>query len=470
MLQSLEASAPAAGRKADRPSRPVARPAGAAASKASGAPREAKPMGTITVKIPLVTWRDGRPRFFASAAQRKLGFKGEDLRHGPDGTWFTLDECIAWSARRQQEIEAMRENRAKAVTDHKARPRFSADVVTVSIMVSRCLEQDHYQGKAISRGRKTRAACSPHTIRQYNNASRVLENLDDGLIWHSPAAAISPAALEGVLDKIEQKHGLATARSVRALLSVAWKFGQKRLGLSVNPVVGQLLPVPAPRIRYAERHEIAALVDAADRLGLPEIGDAILLGVWTGQRQADRLALAGGQIVDDAILFRQAKKHGQPLLIPVSADLAARLDAARLRRKDWRVNYPEIVLDERAKRPFQADWYRKLFRIVATVASTGTLPQEGKLGQVARSITRGLDLPAALAGFEPVETLGDFHDQDLRDTAVTWLALAGCDIAEIASITGHSLKTIQDVLKHYLGMHPELARSAIAKLSAWADR
>lgn len=456
MLQSFEATASCAARKA------------------TGAPREAKHMGTVTVKIPLVTWRDGKPRFFASAAQRKLGFKGEDLRHGPNGAWFTLDECIAWSSRRQAEIGMMRETTAKAVHQHKPRPRFAADVVTVSMMVSRCLEQDHYQGKPVARGRKLRAACSPHTIRQYMNAARVMENLDGGMLWHSPAAAVSPLALEGALERIEIAHGLATARSVRALLSVAWKFGTKRLGLTANPVAGQKLPVPAPRVRYGERHEIAALVEIADRLGLPEIGDAILLGVWTGQRQADRLSLIGGQVVagqagESAFLFRQAKKHGQPLLIPVSTELAARLDAARLRRQDWRINYHNIVIDERARRPFQADWYRKLFRIVATVATTGALPSTGKLGQVAASLMRGRDLAADLAGFAPLPSLDGFRDQDLRDTAVTWLALAGCDLAEIASITGHSLKTVQDVLKHYLGMHPELARSAIAKLSAWSS-
>ncbi len=100
--------------------------------------------------------------------------------------------------------------------------------------------------------------------------------------------------------------------------------------------------------------------------------------------------------------------------------------------------------------------------------NTGTLPADGKLGQVAASLMRGRDLAAVLDGFTPYASLDGFRDQDLRDTAVTWLALAGCDLAEIASITGHSLKTVQDVFKHYLGMHPELARSAIAKLSVWA--
>lgn len=487
MLTAVEISAPAIGRKRDRASERVRGPVRSAAAIGGDSVRT-KQMGTITIPIPLVTWRDGRPRFFASAAQRKLGFRGEDLRHGPglasaaaageklegkahfkSGAWFTLDECLAWSKQRLAEIEAMRQARAKAVHQHKPRPRFAADVVTVSIMVARTLEQDHYQGKSVTRGRRTRAARSPHTVRQYNNAARALEHLDAGEIWHQPAAAISPATLEGVLEKIEEAHGLATARSVRALLSVAWKYGCKKLGLTANPVIGQLLPVPPPRVRYGEREEIAALVDASDRLGLPEIGDAILLGVWTGQRQADRLSLTGGQIIDGSILFRQQKKHGQPLLIPVSDELATRLDAARDRRRGWTVTYPNVVLDERARKPFRSDWYRKLFRIVCAVACAGALPTGGKDGQVARGLTRHIDVDAALAGFAPVPTLIGFRDQDLRDTAVTWLALSGCDMAEIASITGHSLKTVQDVLKHYLGMHPELARSAIAKLSIWAE-
>ena len=66
-------------------------------------------------------------------------------------------------------------------------------------------------------------------------------------------------------------------------------------------------------------------------------------------------------------------------------------------------------------------------------------------------------------------SLADFHDQDLRDTAVTWLALAECTLPEIASITGHSLKTIEEILKHYLGLHPDLARSAIGKLVSWFE-
>lgn len=56
-----------------------------------------------------------------------------------------------------------------------------------------------------------------------------------------------------------------------------------------------------------------------------------------------------------------------------------------------------------------------------------------------------------------------FHD--LRGTAVTRLALAECTEAEIAAITGHSLKDVGAILDaHYLKRDPKLAESAIKKL------
>ena len=54
---------------------------------------------------------------------------------------------------------------------------------------------------------------------------------------------------------------------------------------------------------------------------------------------------------------------------------------------------------------------------------------------------------------------------DLRGTAVTRLALVGCTEAEIATITGHSLRDVRSILDaHYLHRDIELARDAITKL------
>ncbi len=62
------------------------------------------------------------------------------------------------------------------------------------------------------------------------------------------------------------------------------------------------------------------------------------------------------------------------------------------------------------------------------------------------------------------------HDQDLRDTAVTWLARAKATLPEIAAITGHSLKSIHDIMKHYLAITPELGDAGIRKFTAWMER
>ena len=67
-------------------------------------------------------------------------------------------------------------------------------------------------------------------------------------------------------------------------------------------------------------------------------------------------------------------------------------------------------------------------------------------------------------------SVADKRFQDLRDTAVTRLALAGCELPQIAAITGHSLTSITGIIKHYLVLQPAMANTAIAKLSAWLEQ
>ena len=59
---------------------------------------------------------------------------------------------------------------------------------------------------------------------------------------------------------------------------------------------------------------------------------------------------------------------------------------------------------------------------------------------------------------------------DLRGTAVTRLALAECTEAQIATITGHSLRDVRSILDaNYLHRDPALAESAIKKLERRTD-
>ena len=62
-----------------------------------------------------------------------------------------------------------------------------------------------------------------------------------------------------------------------------------------------------------------------------------------------------------------------------------------------------------------------------------------------------------------------FHD--LRGTAVTRLALAGCTEAEIATITGYSLRSVRAIIDtHYLARDSALGDNAIAKLERRTER
>jgi integrase len=55
----------------------------------------------------------------------------------------------------------------------------------------------------------------------------------------------------------------------------------------------------------------------------------------------------------------------------------------------------------------------------------------------------------------------DLHFHDLRGTAATMLAEAGCTTPQIAAITGHSLKTVTTILDKYLASTRVLAGEAV---------
>ena len=171
----------------------------------------------------------------------------------------------------------------------------------------------------------------------------------------------------------------------------------------------------ADRIWTAD-DEAAFLKSAPVHFRLP-----LLLALWTGQRQGDLLRLPWSAYDGTHIRLRQSKT-GARVVIPVGAPLKAALDAAPKRSP--------IILTSRAGKPWTSHGFRASWSIART-----------KAGIVGVTFN------------------------DLRGTAVTRLAIAGCTEAEIATITGHSLRDVRSILDaHYLHRDPMLAESAIRKL------
>jgi integrase len=149
---------------------------------------------------------------------------------------------------------------------------------------------------------------------------------------------------------------------------------------------------------------------------------ALMLAIWTGQRQGDLLRLAWTNYDGKTIRLRQSKA-GARVVIPVGAPLKAMLDATS--RRDTL-----LVLVNSDGKPWTEDGFRSSW------------------GKACKA--------AGVVGVT-------FHD--LRGTAVTRLALAGCSPIEIATLTGHSLRDVGAILDaHYLNRDPALAESAIRKL------
>jgi integrase len=156
------------------------------------------------------------------------------------------------------------------------------------------------------------------------------------------------------------------------------------------------------------------------------VSEVIVAAADTGQRKGDLLRLTW-PAYDGTHIRLQQSKRGRRVIIRVTQRLKAILDA-KSRHSPFAFIFTNSEGHPWKEASFDTLWRRA--RIAAGIA--------------------GLTF------------------NDLRGTAVTRLALAGCSIPEIASITGHSLKDVSTILdKHYLHRDQKLSDGAIAKLEAW---
>jgi hypothetical protein len=401
-------------------------------------------MAKVTLKITHVAWRDGRPRYNPGPKHRKLGLKGEDLRH-PDGRWFTAEEAMRWSSQvLQPRIEEIR--RAKA--EGKRKPRAKAPgVYTVEDMFEYLWRSPKFTGGR--GGAAGRRVLAERTVHDYRLKARSLMDYDPVLAG-SDIRALTKPILIGLFERLWQDKGHHMAHGIMAVLRLALTHAERHGRIPANPARGLGLETPAERLRVGSLEEMQRLIRTADAIGETMIGHAIMLGLMTGQRQGDRLSLQDAGHDEGVRRFRQAKT-GAIVEIPETPQLTQRLAQARKERETWGVKVAEIIVDQRSRRRFTTFSYGKRFARVRAAAIAGVRGEDGKWI------------------VEPTPSLDGFRDQDLRDTAVTWLARAGCSIPEIRSITGHDEQSIYKILKHYLAVDAEMARHAVGKLVGYLE-
>jgi integrase len=153
---------------------------------------------------------------------------------------------------------------------------------------------------------------------------------------------------------------------------------------------------------------------------------------------------------DDGAVIRLEQRKGQRrgkkknsaaiVVIPVAGPLKAALDAALAARKVAKIS-PLHLEDE-----------------MICLNSEGEPWREGRAGY--NGFISSFKKAKAEAGIQGI------NFSDLRGTAVTRLALAGCTVPEICAITGHSHDEANAILQaHYLHRDPQIAWNAIRKRS-----
>jgi hypothetical protein len=302
------------------------------------------------IELPYVAWRKGRPRFVPGVRERAMGFKGQDLKP-EDGRWFSLDEAQSFALARRDEIRAHRKSGRKLHSPPVPRSRAVKDLWHA------------YAGNGSDKNGSDR-------FRRLAPASQVsyrkwIKPLEVEPIWQAPVASLDPVILKALHETIKHARGLGMANGMMAALSASLAWGRLHGWLpkvngqtATNPASRLDLESPPPRIRIGSDVEIRALIEASDRVAsagvtLSAIGDAVLTGLFSGQRNADVLAFVPGELTNSRIELVQSKTKAR-VSIPMAPRLVERLAAARARRAkaEYRVLTQNVVINERTGLPY----------------------------------------------------------------------------------------------------------------------
>src|SRR3990167_6059387 len=264
--------------------------------------------------------------------------------------------------------------------------------------------------------------CRPATRRDYARYLRLIEEE----FGDTPIEALTDNRMRG--DFKEWRDGMAaTPRSADLAWSVLARV------LSVAKDRGRIDMHPCERggrLYTADRTDAIwtpVLVDLALARFPKHLRWALMLALWTGQRQGDLLRLPWSAYQGERIRLRQSKT-GARVTIPVGRTLRTELE--RIPRLG------PVILTSSDETPWTGDGFRSSW------------------GKACKA--------AGIVGVT-------FHD--LRGSAITRLAEAGATVPEIAAITGHGLADVAEILDaNYLSHTNALADSGIRKLERKESR
>ena len=233
-------------------------------------------------------------------------------------------------------------------------------------------------------------------------------------------------------EKVARESGPREADYRLSAISSMLTWAVKRGRLSVNQLKGftRLYKSHRAQIIWLPEHILAFM-----KVAPIELQQALILGLHTGLREGDLLRLPWSAYDGNKICVRPGKSRrgdelGDEIEIPCTKALRRMLN--RMKRRS------PLILTTATGRAFKKRYFSQLWSRAMRDAGieTVTLPKTTK----------------------PVR----LHFHDLRGTTVTLLSEAGNNPQQIATITGHSLRTVHQIMEGYLARTHGLAEQAIS--------
>lgn len=221
-------------------------------------------------------------------------------------------------------------------------------------------------------------------------------------------------------DSLIPERGARAADNILAHLQAVLTWALDRGDIDEHPLES------FKRAYRADRSDLIWLpehIEAFNAKASEQLQRALLLALETGQRQGDLLRLTWNNYKNNQITLRQGKTRKR-VEIPCTSRLSEMLSGMDRKKTT-------LILTMRDGEPWKPRYFKHCWRETSNAAG-----------------------------------LADLNFHDLRGTAITRLAEAGCTTAQIASITGHNIDSVERMLEVYLSRTGSLARSAIATLEA----
>jgi integrase len=240
---------------------------------------------------------------------------------------------------------------------------------------------------------------------------------------------VTRQACIALLDGMNAKP--AKRRLVRSYLRQLMVHAMDLGARSDNPMADIRSEMPDAEVHIWEDAELAAMVSAAERIGLEEIATAMLIAHDEGPRPVDILAFQRFRdyTPNDGCFRYFQQKTNEWVVSPAGSRIRGRLAKQPAERL-------MLVINSNTQRQYNQRVFNRDFDRVRTEAK-----------------------------------LPHLQFRHLRHTFVVKAKRAGLDEFEIAAKTGHSPKSVRDMLaRHYLPHDSVVASNATVRLEAYRTR